>query len=135
MKQFFNRMKDYFTVNIYRKIFFIGMILGILLVAWGGVAGVWALRMSGSMVLAMALIASIVDTFQQYGYFNQQVKAMQMEHIQHIVEQQEAGAAVFMTPTFSHAEKKYIRNRRWGYLGKIILKIALIIIIFSLLVG
>ena len=128
-------MKDYFTVNSYRKIFFIGLILGLVLSVWGSVASVWALRMAGALVLAMALIASVADSFQQYNYFNQQVKAMQMEHIQHIVEQQEAGADISMTPTFSPVEKKYIRKRRWGFVGQIILKLSLIIIIFSLLVS
>lgn len=87
------------------------------------------------MACIVALAATLVDSMQDFTAFSRQVKQMQYDHFQEIIDKQEAGQNVPVTSAFSDAEKKYIRQQKWTRIGVIFLKVFLVIGLFFLLLS
>ena len=134
MKKIFTKVKDYFTANACRKVFFLGTVLALVMLILFWATGLIAAFIWVATVSALvALIASMVDSMQARTAFIRQVKAMQYDHLQTIYQQQQAGQAVAVTPTFSPEEKKYIKRKKWEFVLAIILKLAFCLVFISLL--
>lgn len=133
MKKIFTKIKDYFTANNCRKIFFFGLLFGLLIFLVNILVKLAALRILGALCCLVALGASMVDSMQARVVFLRQVKQMQYDHLQEIFDQQQSGQNVPVTPTFSDAEKKYIKRKKWAYTGAILFKLAFVISLFFLI--
>lgn len=97
--------------------------------------GFVAFRALGVLACTVALVATLIDSMQGYRAFARRVKQMQYDHLQEIFDQQEAGQDVAVTPTFSPAEKKYIKQKKWSQIGFIIIKLFFVIGLFFLLLS
>lgn len=156
MKQFFKnaftKIKDYFTANTGRKIFFFGLMfaafvfivfLGLrLILINNGSSQFFVIREILSylryfllLAFAVAGVGTLWDSMQSRVYFLKKVQEIQYQHLKEIHDKQTAGEAVEMTPTFSDKEKKYLRRRKWSFILIILLKVALLIALFSLLLS
>ena len=125
MKKIFTKVKDYFTANACRKVFFLGLVLALVMFILFWTTGRLVVFSWGAMTAALvAMVASMIDSMQARVHFARQVKAMQYEHLQNLYAQQQAGAAVVLTPTFTPAEKKYLNRKKWGFVVAILLKLA-----------
>lgn len=134
MKKIFTKVKDYFTANPCRKVFFFGAVLALVMLILYWVTGFNVAFLWVTMVCALvALIASMIDSMQARMVFVRQVKAMQYDHLQNLYEQQQAGQAVVMTSAFTPEEKKYIRRKKWEFVLAIILKLAFCLVFISLM--
>ena len=157
MKHFFQnaftKIKNYFTANTGRKIFFFGGLvatLGLIVLATLYLSlthlrdhslyfalrelkvGIWYFTL---ISLVVAGVGTLWDSMYTRYLFLKKVRDMQYNHLKEIYEKQDAGEAVEMTSTFSEDEKKYIRRRKLGFIGIIIFKVAAVIALFSLLLG
>lgn len=133
MRKIFTKIKDYFTANSCRKIFFFGLVLGLLIFFANVFIGLYALQVLGALCCIVAVGASLVDSMQVRVVFLRQIKQMQYDHLQEIFDQQQAGKDVPVTPTFTDAEKKYLKRKKWAYVGAIFLKLAFVICLFFLI--
>ncbi len=135
MKKIFTKVKDYFTANACRKVFFCGLLITtVTLVLYLLLGRLTALRLLTVMFAVVTTGASMVDSMRARMVFVRQVKAMQYEHVQKLYAQQQAGQAVTMTATFSHDEAKYIRRKKWGFVAVILLKLGFCLAFISALV-
>ena len=155
MKKFiqntFTKIRDYFTANIGRKIFFWGLFSMVLcFTIWGVCRLVFPVLDSGAQkfVWSVAQIARFMamgamfvmaggtlwDSMQSRVYFLKKIRDIQYDHIQTIYEKQQAGEAVEMTSTFTLEEKKYIRRRKWKFIFVILFKVLIVMVLFSLLI-
>lgn len=153
MKKFiqntFTKIRDYFTANLGRKIFFWGLFATILcfiisgvsqlLIAWVD-SGAQYFRFIAQVTHIGSLIAIFVmmfgtlwDSMQSRVFFLRKIRDIQYDHLKTIYEKQEAGEPVAMTSTFSDDEKKFIRRRKWRFIFEILFKVILLITLFSLL--
>ena len=157
MKKFFQnaftKLKDYFTANSGRKIFFFGGLTALIgLISYiaidlclPGLKGdslyfplqefnhtLWYLVLIGFVVAA---VGTLWDTMYTRYLFLKKVRDMQYEHVKAIYDQQDAGEFVEMTPTFSGEEKKYLQRRKWNFVLIILFKLGIVIALFSLLLG
>lgn len=133
MKKIFTKIKHYFTANPCRKIFFLGLLLALLLYGSNIFFQATSLKMLGLLCLIVAIGASLVDTMLARTTFVRKVKEMQYEHLQEVFEKQQAGEAVPVTTTFSPSEKKYIKRKKWAFIGLIVLKMIILLCLFPLL--
>lgn len=157
MKQFFQntftKIKDYFTANNGRKIFFFGILFGLTsLVLYTVVrlilpqlvgqslyyalaylkTGLWYIIL---ICLVVAGIGTLWDSMYTRYLFLKKIRDMQYTHLKEVYEKQEAGESVEMTATFSEEETKYLRRRKWGFIFIIMFKLLFVIALFSLLLG
>ena len=145
-------MKDYFTANRGRKIFFWGLIFAILCFILLGVCRgllnvvdentdfalvsmIKGLRYASMIAILVAIFGTLWDSMQSRTFFLKKIRDIQYEHLKTIHDKQTAGEAVEMTPTFNDEEKKYLRRRKWNFILMIIFKVSLVIALFSLLLG
>lgn len=131
----FTKMKDYFTANRGRKIFFWGLVTAIVALILMIVLQVTALAMMVVIALVVAAAGSLWDSMQARYEFLKKIREMQYEHLKTIYDQQAEGAEVDMTPTFTDEEARYLRRRKWGFLFVILFKTGLVIALFSLLLA
>ena len=154
MKQFFQnnftKIKDYFTANMGRKIFFWGLIIAIFGFIVFGVCrlalptisdsfyfvvvqlinAVWVLT---KIAMVVAGVGTLWDSMDARVQFLKKVKEIQYNHLKTIHEKQQAGESVEMTATFSDKEKRYLSGRKWSFIFIILLKVCIVIALFSLL--
>lgn len=156
MKKFFQnaftKLKDYFTANSGRKIFFFGtlvMLVGFTLYACLRFALLNSATESslliGEVMFAtrmIALLAGVVagagtlwDSMYSRYLFLKKIRDIQYEHLKAMHEKESQGEIVDFTPTFSEEEKKYLRRRKWGFVFIILFKVGLVIALFSLLLN
>ncbi len=129
----FTKLRDYFTANRGRKIFFFSMVaatLSLLLYAFLPYMFFYFLAL---LSLLGALIGSLWDTMYTRYLFLKKVRDIQYDHLKEISDRQTAGEDVVMTPTFSSEEKRYLRRRKWWFVFVILFKVGLVIALFSLL--
>ncbi len=135
IQKIFIKIKDYFTANQGRKIFFYGLLMtfvGFILFALTHSVGI---RMFMILGLVAAGVGTLWDSMYSRYFFLKKIRDIQYEHLKSVYEKQEAGEAVEMTPTFTDEEKKYLRRRKWSFVTAIIFKVFLLIALFSLLLG
>ena len=136
MKKIFTKVKDYFTVNACRKVFFVGAVFALVMLILYLTTGyleafLWLTLVS----VLVAMVTSMIDSMQSRTVFVRQVKAMQYEHLQTIYQQQQAGQTVAMTSAFTPEEKKYIKRKKWEFVLAIIFKLALCLALISGMIG
>lgn len=135
MTKFFTKIKDYFTANVCRKIFFMAAVIGVLLYIGSFAFGEMMLQTFGTICLLIAMIMSMVDTMIVRRHFLLKVKEMQYAHLDKINQMQQAGQSVEITSTFSPQEKRFLRRKRFGFLAVILLKLGLVLALISLLLA
>jgi len=157
MKKFFQnaftKLKDYFTANVGRKIFFFGtlvMLVGFTLYAclrfallnsatWASSAFIDELMFATRMIALLAGVVAGAGTLWDSMYsrylFLKKIRDIQYEHLKAMHEKESQGEIVDFTPTFSEEEKKYLRRRKWGFVFIILFKVGLVIALFSLLLN
>lgn len=134
MKKIFTKVKDYFTANYCRKIFFFGVIFALVTLILYLVTDYLAAFLYIAMLSALiAMVASMIDSMQARRVFLNKIKEMQYEHLQTIYNQQQAGQAVALTPTFTPEESKYLRRKKWEFVLAILLKLAFCLIFISVM--
>ena len=131
----FTKIKDYFTANTGRKIFFYGIIATILSFALYSIFHIEMVYMAAVLSLVLAGAGTLWDTMYARYLFLKKIRDMQYEHLKDINEKQLAGEDVAITPTFTDEEKLYLRRRKWGFVFMIIFKVGLVIALFSLLLA
>ncbi|MCM1404394.1 MAG: hypothetical protein NC133_02755 [Prevotella sp.] len=127
------KIKDYFTANTGCKIFFLGLITTILCLLLYVFTHVQVFYVLVLLVLFVSLGGTLWDSMVTRYYFLQQIHALQYAHLQEAYAKQAAGEVLEITPTFTAEEKSYLRRRKWGFVLAIILKVGLVIALFSLL--
>ena len=157
MKHFFQntftKIKDYFTANIGRKIFFFGSLATVIGFTIFGIINLslpqlknhslyyplmnlnlvlWYISLIG---LVAAGVGTLWDSMYTRYLFLKKVRDIQYNHLKEIYDKQGAGENVEMTATFSTEEKRYLRRRKWTFIGVILFKLFLVIALFSLLLG
>lgn len=135
MIKIFTKLKDYFTANVCRKIFFMATVIGLLIYAANLVVDRGELNTFGTICLLIAIVMSMVDTMIVRRHFLLKVKEMQYAHLDEINRLQQAGQPVEITPTFSPQEKRFLRHKRWGFIAVILLKLGLVFALISLLLA
>ena len=157
MKQFFQnaftKIKDYFTANQGRKIFFWGLVATILTLMIDCVCRVvlifstdgemqyflaqviFVLRIAEAIALLVAGVGTLWDSMQSRYFFLKKMRDIQYEHLKSIYEKQTAGENVVMTATFSDEENRYLKRKKRAYVWTIIFKVFVVIALFSLLLG
>ncbi len=137
MKQFFQnaftKIKDYFTANVGCKIFFFGLIATALFFIIYRYLHVYVAYYAAVLALSVAGLGTLWDSMVSRYNFLKRVRDIQYEHLKTIYEKQAAGEPVEVTATFTDDEKRYIRRRKWGFIGVILFKFGLVIALFSLL--
>ena len=135
IKTAFTKIRDYFTANTGRKIFFFGIIVTTLIFLLYGVFRFEFLYVIAMLALAVTGIGTLWDSMYSRYLFLKKVRDMQYEHLKEISDKQAAGEDVVMTPTFSDEEKSYLRRRKWNFVFAILFKVLLVIALFSLLLS
>ena len=157
MKQFFQntftKLKDYFTANTGRKIFFFGLVfmtlisiiylaLRLVLISAGDNLDVFfiqeiliILRYLGMLSLLVVGAGTLWDSMQSRVYFLERIREIQYQHLKEVYDKQAAGEMVEMTATFTDEENRYLRRRKWGFVFTILFKVGLMIALFSLLLA
>lgn len=135
IKTAFTKIRDYFTANTGRKIFFFGIISTTLFFLLYGVFRFEFLYVIAMLALAVTGIGTLWDSMYSRYLFLKKVRDMQYEHLKEITDKQAAGENVVMTPTFSDEEKSYLRRRKWNFVFAILFKVLLVIALFSLLLS
>lgn len=129
----YTKIKDYFTANTGRKIFFYGLLLTI----FGFVLSIYfqffLVRTAAMVGLVVAGFGTLWDSMYTRYLFLQKIRDIQYQHLKEVYDQQAAGEGVEMTPTFSDEEKRYLRRRKWGFFFVIVFKTFLLLALFSLL--
>ncbi len=155
MKQFFQnaftKVKDYFTANTGRKIFFFGLVFTTLIftIYFGiRISLIYAddkidvfffrdlllfIRYLGMFSLVVVGAGTLWDSMQSRVYFLKKVRELQYQHLKELHDKQSAGEMVEMTSTFSEEESRYLRRRKLGFVFAILFKVGLMIALFSLL--
>lgn len=126
-------MRDYFTANRGRKIFFFGILATTLIFCLYAIVRVDVLRIFCIMALIAIGVGTLWDSMYSRYLFLKKVQEIQYEHLKEIADKQEAGEEVLITPTFSDEEKRYLRFKKTGFVFIIIMKVFLLIALFSLL--
>ena len=133
IKTAFTKIRDYFTANSGRKIFFFGLLVTTLVFSLYAAARVEFLRVLGLIALLAVGVGTLWDSMYSRYLFLKKIRDMQYEHLKEITDKQAAGEDVPMTSTFSAEEKGYLRRRKWWFVLVIIFKVFLVIALFSLL--
>ncbi|MCQ2382400.1 MAG: hypothetical protein MJ060_00960 [Clostridia bacterium] len=129
----FTKLRDYFTANTGRKIFFFGMIAATLNLLLYAFLPYMFFYIFALLSLLGAFIGSLWDSMYTRYLFLKKVRDIQYDHLKEISDRQTAGEDVVMTPTFSSEEKRYLRRRKWWFVLIILFKVGLVIALFSLL--
>jgi|GEM_PF-3283345 len=127
------RIKDYFTANTGRKIFFFGLLASILSLILYFIVRYQVIFILMMLAIVVASFGTLWDSMAARYYFLKKIREIQYDHLKEINDKQNAGEDVAITPTFSVEEKRYLRRRKWHFVFVIILKVALMIALFSLL--
>lgn len=135
IQKVFTRMKDYFTANVGRKIFFFGVLVTTLVFILYAVLRLYALYFLAVMALIAAGVGTLWDSMYSRYLFLKKIRDIQYEHLKGITDKQAAGEDVMITPTFTDEEKVYLRRRKWNFVLTIIFKLGLVIALFSLLLS
>lgn len=137
MKQFiqnvFTKIKNYFTANLGRKIFFYGLILSLVSIVLYLIIRVAMMRILITLSFVVAGFGTLWDSMYTRYLFLKKIREIQFNHLSDLHSRQEAGEDVVITATFSPEEKKYLRRRKWGFVFIILFKVVLLIALFSLL--
>ena len=128
-------MKDYFTANVGRKIFFFGIIATTLCFIVYGFFDFPFFYIMALLALTVAGIGTLWDSMYSRYLFLKKIREIQYTHLKEIADKQEAGESVVMTSTFSDEEKRYLRRRKWAFIVTILFKVGLVIALFSLLLS
>lgn len=126
-------MKDYFTANVGRKIFFFGLvatILNFILYALAHLSFFYALVLFALLVTG---VGTLWDSMLTRYEFLKKIREIQYDHLKDITDRQAAGENIVLTPTFTDEEKRYLRRRKWWFVLIIMFKVGLVIALFSLL--
>ena len=129
----FTKMKDYFTANLGRKIFFYGLvatILNLIFYALFRLSFFYALVLFALLVTG---VGTLWDSMLTRYEFLKKVREIQYNHLKDITDRQAAGENIVLTPTFTDEEKRYLRRRKWWFVLIILFKVGLVIALFSLL--
>ncbi len=129
----FTKIRDYFTANQGRKIFFFGIVSTILVFILYSITRISGLRAVLIFMVLIGGVGTLWDSMYTRYQFLKKVRDMQYEHLKDIADKQETGEDVVITPTFTDSEKKYLRRRKWNFVLVIMLKVFLIIALFPLL--
>ena len=133
LQTIFTKIRDYFTANTGRKIFFFGLLVTLIsLILYAAVPFQFFLIL-GLMALTVAGFGTLWDSMAARYFFLKKIKEIQYDHLKEINDKQTAGEDVAFTPTFSPEEKRYLRRRKWSFVLVIIFKVAVMIGLFSLL--
>ncbi len=133
IKTAFTKIRDYFTANSGRKIFFFGILATILIFSLYAIVRTEGLRVVGLFALVGIGVGTLWDSMYSRYLFLKKIRDMQYEHLKEITDKQAAGEDVLMTPTFSDEERGYLRRRKWWFVLVILFKLFLVIALFSLL--
>lgn len=133
IKTVFTKIRDYFTANQGRKIFFLGIVASIMIFSLYAITQVPAVRLFGLVAVVICGVGTLWDSMYSRYLFLKKVRDMQYEHLKEIADKQETGEEVLITPTFSDEEKSYLRRRKWGFVLIILFKVFLVVALFSLL--
>ena len=131
----FTKIRDYFTANSGRKIFFFGLIAALLSFALMLFLQLRILIVVVVLALTVAGFGTLWDSMYSRYLFLKKIREMQYDHLKTIYDQQTAGEDVVVTPTFTDDEKRYLRRRKWGFVFVILFKAGLVIALFSLLLS
>ena len=131
----FTKVKDYFTANLGRKIFFFGIIATIFGFVLYTCFHIFLVRTLAVLGLVVAGAGTLWDSMLERYVFLQKVRDLQYAHLKETYDKQAAGEDVVMTPTFSDEEARYVRRRQWGFVFTIIFKAGVVLALFSLLLS
>ena len=129
----FTKIKDYFTANTGRKIFFFGLLATLLTLILYMLVHAQAIYVLILLSLTAASVGTLWDSMASRYFFLKKIKEIQYEHLKDIYDKQEAGENEAFTPTFTDEEKRYLRRRKWMFVLMIIFKVGIVIGLFSLL--
>ena len=135
IKTAFTKIKDYFTANQGRKIFFYGLVAAIFGVILYLIEPSLVVRKGMLVALVVAGGGTLWDSMYTRYQFLKKVRDIQYEHLKEIYDKQAAGENVVMTATFSDEESRYLRRRKIEFVLIIIFKTGLVIALFSLLLA
>ncbi len=129
----FTKLRDYFTANSGRKIFFCGLVATLLNFLLYCILHFSFFLFVAVLALIITAIGTLWDSMYSRYLFLKKIRDIQYEHLKDITDKQAAGENVVMTPTFTDDEKRYLRRRKWSFVIIIIFKVGLVIALFSLL--
>ena len=129
----YTKLKDYFTTNTGRKIFFFGLVSTFVSFTLYALARFDLLYYVAILSLVATGVGTLWDSMSTRYFFLKKIRDIQYEHLKEITDKQEAGEDVPLTPTFTDEEKRYLRRRKWGFVFMILFKLGLVIALFSLL--
>ncbi|MBO4823361.1 MAG: hypothetical protein J5580_02225 [Clostridia bacterium] len=135
IKTAFSKIRDYFTANQGRKIFFWGIIASVLIFTIYFVTQISVFRVLGIVAILMMGMGTLWDSMYSRYLFLKKIRDIQYEHLKEIADKQAAGENVVITATFSDEEKSYLRRRKWWFILMILFKVILVIALFSLLLA
>ncbi len=126
-------MKDYFTANLGRKIFFYGLVATILNFVFYVLSHLLFFYALVLFALLVTGVGTLWDSMLTRYEFLKKVREIQYSHLKEITDRQAAGENIVLTPTFTDEEKRYLRRRKWWFVLIILFKVGLVIALFSLL--
>jgi hypothetical protein len=129
MKTVFNKIKDYFTANICRKVFLYSVLAALALVIVNIFLNYANIMILAAVCLVAAVAASLIDTMLARITFRRKIYDMQVEHF----ESQAENGETMPTPAFSLEENSYLKKKNSVFVWFILLKTVIIIILFVLL--
>ena len=129
----FTKIRDYFTANTGRKIFFFGLLAILLSLIFSLLTRLIAGYVLMVLSLTVASFGTLWDTMATRYFFLKKIKEIQYEHLKEIYDKQVNGENVVFTPTFTDEEKRYLRRRKCGFILMIIFKVGVVIGLFFLL--
>jgi 5-bromo-4-chloroindolyl phosphate hydrolysis protein len=127
------RIKDYFTANIYRKVFFSCFGLSIICAIITAFTAAEFMLSVSVVLLITAIFGSLIDTMLSRVDFNRRVVDIQRKHYEKIIQNGEDKNGGEIPSTFTADEYNYIKKKKINHVLMIMLKTSLILILFVLL--
>ncbi len=131
----FTKLRDYFTANNGRKIFFYGLVATTLSLIFYLTLHLHAFYIIMVFSLLLLGVGTLWDSMSSRYFFLKKIREIQYQHLKDINDKQESGENVIFTPTFTDDEKRYFRRRKWGFVLIILFKVGFLIALFSLLLN
>jgi hypothetical protein len=128
MEMFFNKIKAYFTENIYRKTFFIALFTTVALLIVNIIANETIIFVFAQISVLISAFATLIDSMIDRVVFCRKIYFMQVEHFRQMPEDE-------VKPAFSEKEKLYIKNRKRTFVWTILAKTVIIVMLFILIFG
>jgi hypothetical protein len=126
-------IKDYFTANIYRKIFFFCMGISIVLAVISAFVAQEIMLLTSAAVLVIAITGSLIESMTDRVEFCRRVVDIQREHYEKVIKSGEDKSPEGIPATFTVDEYNYVKKKKRNFVLWILFKAALILILFTLL--